>query len=59
MKRYREIFLKSTSFGCHGSQLWQVGYSLHHTRSFGVAHGLSSCGAQPQYLWCVGLVALR
>ena len=55
MKRYREIFLKSThSFGCIGSQLWQVGYSLHHTGSLDAAHGLSSCGAQTQHLWCVG-----
>ena len=31
-------------FGCIGSQLGHVGYSLHHVESFLATHGLSSCG---------------
>ena len=39
-------FLKNIYlFGCVGSQLWVVGFSLHQAWSFVVANGLSSCSA--------------
>ena len=37
------------SFGCFGSQHMES--SLHHMRSFIVAHRLSNCGSQAQELW--------
>ena len=40
-------------FGCFGSRLWHMGFSLPHVALFVMVQGFSSCGA-PEH---VGLVA--
>lgn len=47
----QEFLLPIYLLGCVGPQLGHAGSSLSHVGAFLLVHGLSSCGAQAQYLW--------